>query len=48
MIIPALISMIIDNEGIVGDGGGFQVLRFSDSYLQTQRGKALLAEALAQ
>jgi hypothetical protein len=36
------------NLWIVGDGGGFQVLRFTDAYSQTQRGKALLAEALAQ
>jgi hypothetical protein len=36
------------NLWIVGDGGGFQVLRFTDQYLQTQRGKAIVAEALAQ
>jgi hypothetical protein len=36
------------NLWIVGDAGGFQVLRFTDSYLQTQRGKAIIAEALTQ
>ena len=36
------------NLWIVGDAGGFQVLRFTDSYLQTQRGKAIIAEALAE
>ena len=32
----------------VGDGGGFQVLRFTDWYLQTQHGKAIFAEAVAE
>ena len=36
------------NLWIVGDAGGFQVLRFTDSYLQTQQGKAILAEAVAE
>ena len=36
------------NLWIVGDAGGFQVLRFADSYLQTQRGKAIIAEAVAE
>jgi hypothetical protein len=36
------------NLWIVGDAGGFQVLRFTDSYVQTQRGKAIIAEALAE
>jgi len=36
------------NLWIVGDAGGFQVLRFTDSYLQTQRGKAIIAEAIAE
>ena len=35
------------NLWIVGDGGGFQVLRFTDQYQQTQRGKAIVAEAMA-
>ncbi|HEY2886770.1 MAG TPA: hypothetical protein VGJ08_16285 [Rhizomicrobium sp.] len=34
------------NLWIVGDGGGFQVLRFTDDFLQTQHGKAIHAEAL--
>ncbi len=36
------------NLWIVGDAGGFQVLRFADSYLQTQRGKVIIAEAVAE
>src|SRR6476469_5200138 len=36
------------NLWIVGDAGGFQVLRFTGSYLQTQRGTAIIAEALAE
>ena len=36
------------NLWIVGDAGGFQVLRFTDWYSQTQPGKAIFAEALAQ
>jgi hypothetical protein len=36
------------NLWIVGDAGGLQVLRFTDSYLQTQRGKGIIAEAMAQ
>jgi hypothetical protein len=36
------------NLWIVGDAGGFQVLRFTDWYQQTQRGKAIIAEAMAQ
>ena len=36
------------NLWIVGDGDGFQVLRFTDQYQQTQRGKAIIAEALAE
>jgi hypothetical protein len=35
------------NLWIVGDAGGFQVLRFTDWYSQTQHGKAIFAEALA-
>ena len=34
------------NLWIVGDGNGFQVLRFTDDFLKTQRGKAIHAEAL--
>jgi len=34
------------NLWIVGDAGGFQVLRFTDDFLQTQHGKAIHAEAL--
>ena len=34
------------NLWIVGDAGGFQVLRFSDEFLQTKAGKALHAQAL--
>ena len=34
------------NLWIVGDAGGFQVLRFSDDFLKTQRGKAVHAESL--
>jgi len=36
------------NLWIVGDVGGFQVLRFFDWYLQPQRGKAIIAEAVAE
>jgi hypothetical protein len=36
------------NLWIVGDAGGFQVLRFTDRYLQTQHGKAITAEAIAE
>jgi hypothetical protein len=36
------------NLWIVGDAGGFQVLRFTDWYLQSQPGKAILAEAAAE
>jgi hypothetical protein len=36
------------NLWIVGDAGGFQVLRFTGWYLQTQHGKAIFAEALAE
>jgi hypothetical protein len=36
------------NLWIVGDAGGFQVLRFTDAYLRTQLGKAILAEAVAE
>lgn len=36
------------NLWIVGDAGGFQVLRFTDSYLQTPRGKSIIAEAVAE
>src|SRR5499426_703662 len=36
------------NLWIVGDAGGFQVLRFTDWYLQTQHGKAIFAEAVAE
>jgi hypothetical protein len=36
------------NPWIVGDAGGFQVLRFTDWYLQTQPGKAIFAEAVAE
>ena len=36
------------NLWIVGDAGGFQVLRFTDWYLQTQPGKAIIAEAVAE
>jgi hypothetical protein len=31
---------------IVGDAGGFQVLRFTDDFLQTQHGKAIHTQAL--
>jgi len=34
------------NLWIVGDANGFQVLRFSDEFLQTSLGKAINAEAL--
>ena len=34
------------NLWIVGDAGGFQVLRFTDEFLQTKPGKAIHAEAL--
>jgi len=34
------------NLWIVGDAGGFQVLRFTDDYLKTQHGKAVHAEAV--
>jgi hypothetical protein len=34
------------NLWIVGDAGGFQVLRFTDEFLRTQHGKAIHAEAL--
>jgi len=34
------------NLWIVGDAGGFQVLRFTDDFLQKQHGKAIHAEAL--
>ena len=33
---------------IVGDAGGFQVLRFSGAYLQTQQGKTIVAGALTE
>jgi hypothetical protein len=36
------------NLWIVGDANGFQVLRFSDEYLQTQNGKAIFAEAVPE
>jgi hypothetical protein len=36
------------NLWIVGDAGGFQVLRFTDRYLETQHGKAIFAEAIAE
>jgi hypothetical protein len=36
------------NLWIVGDAGGFLVLRFTDCYLQTQPGKAIFAEAVAE
>jgi hypothetical protein len=32
------------NLWIVGDAGGFQVLRFTDWYSQTQHGKAIVAD----
>jgi len=34
------------NLWIVGDGNGFQVLRFTDDFLRRQHGKAIHAEAL--
>lgn len=34
------------NLWIVGDGNGFQVLRFTDDFLKTRHGKAIHAEAL--
>ncbi|HKC43332.1 MAG TPA: hypothetical protein VKC64_05860 [Burkholderiales bacterium] len=34
------------NLWIVGDGNGFQVLRFSDDFLKTRRGKEIINEAL--
>jgi hypothetical protein len=34
------------NLWIVGDAGGFQVLRFTDHFLQTKNGKAIFAAAL--
>jgi hypothetical protein len=34
------------NLWLVGDGNGFQVLRFTDDFLRTQRGKAIHAEAV--
>jgi hypothetical protein len=36
------------NLKIVGDAGGFQVLRFTDWYSQTPHGKAIFAEAVAE
>jgi len=36
------------NLWIVGDGGGFQVLRFSDEFLQTSAGASINADALQQ
>jgi hypothetical protein len=36
------------NLWIVGDAGGFQVLRFTDGYLRTQTGKTIIAQALAE
>jgi hypothetical protein len=36
------------NLWIAGDAGGFQVLRFTGQYLQTEAGKAIIAEALAE
>ena len=36
------------NLWIVGDAGGFQVLRFTDWYSQTPHGKAIFAEAVAE
>jgi len=33
------------NLWVVGDGNGFQVLRFTDDFLKTKRGKAIHAEA---
>ena len=36
------------NLWIVGDAGGFQALRFTDQYLQTQQGRAVVADALAE
>jgi hypothetical protein len=34
------------NLWIVGDAGGFQVLRFTDAFQQTQKGKAIFADGL--
>jgi hypothetical protein len=31
---------------IVGDGNGFQVLRFTDSFMQTNAGNAIHADAV--
>ena len=36
------------NLWIAGDAGGFQVLRFTDWYQQTQKGKAIIAEAMRE
>src|SRR5689334_13832639 len=36
------------NLWIVGDGNGFQVLRFTDEFLATQHGKAIHVEALRE
>jgi len=36
------------NLWIVGDAGGFQVLRFTTGNLQTQHGKGIIAEAVAE
>jgi hypothetical protein len=36
------------NLWIAGDAGGFQVLRFTSRYLQTQQGKTIVAEAMAE
>jgi hypothetical protein len=36
------------NLWIVGDAGGFRVLRFTDRFLQTQHGKAIFVEAVAE
>jgi hypothetical protein len=36
------------NLWIVGDAGGYQVLRFTNWHLQTQHGKAIFAEAVAE
>jgi hypothetical protein len=36
------------NLWIVGDAGGFQVLRFTDWFSKTEQGRAIFAEAVAE
>ena len=36
------------NLWVVGDAGGFQVLRFTGAFLRTQQGRAILTAAVAE